>query len=116
MAGASARSALPGDRRGGPDVPSLRDRITFTVNDRVRGEFVDWFTPHEGAQPGFKALTSSPTGSAGVRVLLPPAELNLSSRIPSWETSRKTRAPGADRQPGPGRDPLANGTRRARCS
>ena len=47
------------------DVPSWRDRITFTVNDRVRGEFVDWFTPHEGkAQPEPNGTTSSPTGSA----------------------------------------------------
>jgi hypothetical protein len=61
------------------DVPSWRDRITFTVNDRVRGEFVDWFTPHEGkAQPGAERYNFVANRfRAGVRVLLPPAELNL---------------------------------------
>jgi uncharacterized membrane protein YkgB len=64
---------------GAQDEPSRRDRITFTVNDRIRGEFVDWFTPHEGkAEPGAERYNFVANRfRAGVRVLLPPAELNL---------------------------------------
>ena len=64
---------------GAQDVPSWRDRITFTVSDRIRGEFVDWFTPHEGkAEPGAERYNFVANRfRAGVRVLLPPAELNL---------------------------------------
>jgi len=31
--------------------PSWRDRVTFTVSDRLRGEFVDWFEPPPGTAP-----------------------------------------------------------------
>src|SRR5262245_1700679 len=31
--------------------PGWRDRVTFTVSNRVRGEFVDWFEPPPGTAP-----------------------------------------------------------------
>jgi hypothetical protein len=72
------------------DIPSWRDRITFSVSDRVRGEFVDWFGP-----PAFQPSPDDPTVKipvapdaerynffanrfrAGVRALLPYVELNF---------------------------------------
>jgi len=81
LAGGIGAAIVLGLATGGAaqDVPSWRDRITFTVNDRVRGEFVDWFAPHEGkAQPGAERYNFVANRfRAGVRVLLPPAELNL---------------------------------------
>ena len=58
---------------------SWRDRITFTLSDRVRGEFVDWFAPKPGAaQEGANRYNYFANRfRAGVRVLLPPVELNL---------------------------------------
>ncbi len=74
------------------DIPSWRDRITFSVSDRVRGEFVDWFGPPRSFHP---ADATTPTElqhvapdaerynffanrfRAGVRALFPPVELNL---------------------------------------
>ncbi len=56
-----------------------RDRITFTLSNRVRGEFVDWFAPPPGAaQDGANRYDFFANRfRAGVRVLLPPVELNL---------------------------------------
>jgi hypothetical protein len=64
---------------GAQEVPSWLDRITFSASNRVRGEFVDWFTPPEGvAPPGAQRYNFVANRfRAGVRVLLPPVELNL---------------------------------------
>src|SRR5262245_40317968 len=58
---------------------SWLDRVTFTVRNRLRGEFVDWFAP-----PAGKAVPDAERYNffanrfrAGVRVLLPPVELNV---------------------------------------
>ena len=50
LAGGIGAALVLGLATGGAaqDVPSWRDRITFTVSNRIRGEFVDWFAPHEG--------------------------------------------------------------------
>ncbi len=68
------------------DLPSWRDRVTFSVTNRVRGEFVDWFgpppfTPGPDPQPIARGAEQydffANRFRAGVRVLLPPVELNL---------------------------------------
>ena len=60
-------------------IPSWTDRITFTLSDRVRGEFVDWFAPRPGDAPDGANRYNyfANRFRAGVRVLLPPVELNL---------------------------------------
>jgi hypothetical protein len=60
-------------------VPSWSDRITFTLSDRVRGEFVDWFAPRPGDAPDGANRYNyfANRFRAGVRALLPPVELNL---------------------------------------
>jgi hypothetical protein len=67
-------------------VPSWRDRVTFSINDRVRGEFVDWFGPPQVTPPP-DSRPIAPGAErynffanrfrAGLRALLPPVELNL---------------------------------------
>jgi hypothetical protein len=59
--------------------PSWLDRITFTLSNRIRGEFVDWFAPPAGAAPDGANRYNYIANRfrAGVRVLLPPVELNL---------------------------------------
>src|SRR5262249_34794386 len=59
--------------------PTWLDRFTFTVSDRIRGEFVDWFAPPAGAAPDGANRYNYIANRfrAGVRVLLPPVELNL---------------------------------------
>jgi hypothetical protein len=61
------------------DGPSWRDRIIFNASDRVRGEFVDWFAPPAGAaKPDAERYNFFANRfRAGVRILLPPAELTL---------------------------------------
>lgn len=73
------------------DVPSWRDRVTFSLSDRVRGEFVDWFGPPRFVPTASGAPDrSQPIAQgaerydffanrfrAGVRALFPPVELNL---------------------------------------
>ncbi len=58
---------------------SWRDRVTLSVSNRVRGEFVDWFTPPPGAaEPGAERYDFFANRfRLGVRALLPPVELNL---------------------------------------
>ena len=41
-----AARGVAADESGG-----WRDRVTFTLSDRARGEFVDWFRPPEGVAP-----------------------------------------------------------------
>jgi hypothetical protein len=59
--------------------PSWRDRVTFTVSDRLRGEFVDWFEPPPGvAAPGAQRYDFF--GSqlrVGARVLFPHLEVGV---------------------------------------
>jgi hypothetical protein len=56
-----------------------RERVTFTLSDRARGEFVDWFRPPDGVAPvhaqryGFFANQLR----IGVRVVLPHVQLSL---------------------------------------
>ena len=59
--------------------PSWRDRVTLTVSNRVRGEFVDWFGPPPGvAEPDAERYDFLGNRfRLGVRALLPSVELNL---------------------------------------
>ena len=64
--------------------PSWRDRVTFSLSNRVRGEFVDWFGPPAQAPDGTPIAPGVERYNffanrfrAGVRALLPPVELNL---------------------------------------
>jgi hypothetical protein len=56
-----------------------RDRVTFTLSERVRGEFVDWFRPPAGAAPsgaeGYNFFASQLR--AGARVVLPHVQLTF---------------------------------------
>jgi hypothetical protein len=67
---------------GVPSAADWRDSVAFTLSDRARGEFVDWFGP-----PG----TAAPAGAkrygffanqlrAGVRVTLPNAQLTVEAQ------------------------------------
>jgi hypothetical protein len=67
---------------GFPSAADWRDNVAFTLSDRARGEFVDWFGP-----PG----TAAPAGAerygffanqlrAGVRVTLPHAQLTVEAQ------------------------------------
>lgn len=61
---------------------SWRDRVTLLLSERLRGEVVDWFRPARGrAAPGAEryAFVASQL-RAGVRVLLPHAELVLEAQ------------------------------------
>lgn len=69
---------------GGQTLPSWRDRVTFSLSNRVRGEFVDWFGPPPTTADGQPIQVGAERYNffanrfrAGVRVLLPPVELNL---------------------------------------
>jgi hypothetical protein len=56
-----------------------RDRVTFTLSDRARGEFVDWFRPPDGVAP-VHAQRYGFFGNQlrlGVRVVLPHVQLSL---------------------------------------
>jgi Alginate export len=71
-------------RAGAQELPSWRDRITFSVSDRVRGEFVDWFGPPSRTPEGDPIPADAERYNffanrfrAGVRVFFPPIELNL---------------------------------------
>ncbi len=61
------------------DAPAWRDRVTFTLSERLRGEIADWFRPPPGRDaPGANryAFFASQL-RAGARVVLPHAELAL---------------------------------------
>lgn len=59
------------------DEPSWRDRITFALSERVRGEFVGWFRPPPGTAPGDanRYVYMGNQARAGIRVLLPWVQL-----------------------------------------
>jgi hypothetical protein len=67
---------------GVPSAADWRDSVTFTLSDRARGEFVDWFRPPDGIAPagaeryGFFANQLR----AGVRVVLPHAQLTVEAQ------------------------------------
>jgi hypothetical protein len=83
--GATALLALATVPAVAQDVtPSWRDRVTFSLNNRVRGEFVDWFGPPAQAPDGTPIAPDAERYNffanrfrAGVRALFPPVELNL---------------------------------------
>ena len=59
--------------------PSWTDRITLSVSNRIRGEFVDWFAPPPGVTaPGAERYNFLGNRfRLGVRALFDPFELNL---------------------------------------
>ena len=59
--------------------PSWTDRITLSVSNRIRGEFVDWFAPPPGlTAPGAERYNFLGNRfRLGVRALFDPFELNL---------------------------------------
>jgi hypothetical protein len=59
--------------------PSWRERITVTVSNRTRGEFVDWFAPPAGeAAPNAERYDFFANRfRLGVRALFDPVEINL---------------------------------------
>jgi hypothetical protein len=59
--------------------PSWRERITFSVSNRMRGEFVDWFAPPPGVtSPGAERYDFFANRfRLGVRAFFDPVEINL---------------------------------------
>ena len=59
--------------------PSWRDYVTFTLSERIRGEFVDWFEPPPGtaARGAERYDFFASQFRAGVNVLLPHLQLTL---------------------------------------
>ncbi len=70
---------LASARGAAADLDGWRDRVTLTVSDRARGEFVDWFRPPEGvARPGAERYAFFANQlRLGTRVTFPHVQLAL---------------------------------------
>lgn len=67
---------------GAPGAADWRDNVTFTLSDRARGEFVDWFRPPDGTAPAGAQRYAFFANQlrAGVRVDLPHVQLALEAQ------------------------------------
>ena len=79
---------------GVPSAADWRDRVTFTLSDRARGEFVDWFgRPTASRRAGAQRYEFFANQlRAGVRVVLPHVQLSSRSRTRAWRTCPTTPA------------------------
>ena len=80
--GSGARSPSRSCAAGAATADDWRDHVTFTLSDRARGEFVDWFRPPDGVAPA-GAERYAFFGNqlrAGVRVVLPHVQLTLEAQ------------------------------------
>jgi hypothetical protein len=67
---------------GAPSAADWRDNVTFTLSDRARGEFADWFRPPDGAAPAGAQRYAFFANQlrVGVRAVLPHAQLTLEAQ------------------------------------
>jgi len=67
---------------GAPAAADWRDNVTFTLSDRARGEFVDWFRPPDGVAPtgAERYAFFANQLRAGIRVDLPHVQLTLEAQ------------------------------------
>src|SRR6059036_793234 len=87
--------AMAGVSEAADDWGGWRDRVTLTLSDRLRGEFVDWFRPRAAPRgAGRYSFFASPL-RAGVTVTLPHVQLVLQGQ--DTQPPRRRRLPAARR-------------------